>query len=54
MGVLHSLNIGTTALQAHGDNMGIIGDNIANASTNAFKIFKGGISRCSKHFHQWR
>lgn len=37
MGILRSFNIGVTGLQATGQGMGIIGDNIANAGTTGFK-----------------
>lgn len=37
MGILRSFNIGVTGLNAAGQGMGVIGDNIANAGTNGFK-----------------
>lgn len=37
MGILRSFNIGVTGLNAVGQGMGVIGDNIANAGTNGFK-----------------
>lgn len=37
MGILRSFNIGVSGLQATGQGMGVIGDNIANAGTNGFK-----------------
>lgn len=37
MGILRSFNIGISGLQATGQGMGVIGDNIANAGTNGFK-----------------
>lgn len=37
MGILRSFNIGVTGLQATGQGMGVIGDNIANAGTTGFK-----------------
>ena len=37
MGILRSFNIGVTGLNASGQGMGVIGDNISNAGTNGFK-----------------
>ncbi|MEI8345888.1 MAG: flagellar hook-basal body complex protein, partial [Pseudomonadota bacterium] len=37
MGILRSLQIGVSGLNATGNALGVIGDNIANASTNGFK-----------------
>jgi flagellar hook protein FlgE len=37
MSILSSFNIGVTGLNAAGQSMGVIGDNIANAGTNGFK-----------------
>jgi len=37
MSILSSFNIGITGLNAAGQSMGVIGDNIANAGTNGFK-----------------
>ncbi len=37
MGILRSFNIGVSGLQATGQGMGVIGDNIANAGTTGFK-----------------
>jgi flagellar hook protein FlgE len=37
MGILRSFNIGVTGLNASGQGMGVIGDNIANSGTNGFK-----------------
>jgi len=37
MGILRSFTIGVSGLNASGQGMGIIGDNIANAGTNGFK-----------------
>jgi flagellar hook protein FlgE len=37
MGILRSFNIGVSGLQATGQGMGVIGDNISNASTTGFK-----------------
>ena len=37
MGILRSFTIGVTGLNATGQGMGVIGDNIANAGTNGFK-----------------
>lgn len=37
MGILRSFNIGVSGLNAVGQGMGVIGDNIANAGTNGFK-----------------
>ena len=37
MGVLQSFNIGISGLQATGEGMSVIGDNIANAGTTGFK-----------------
>jgi flagellar hook protein FlgE len=37
MGILRSFNIGVTGLNAVGQGMGVIGDNIANAGTTGFK-----------------
>ncbi|MCB9060044.1 MAG: flagellar hook protein FlgE [Halobacteriovoraceae bacterium] len=41
MGILSSFNIGVSGLAAFGDNMTIIGDNIANAGTYGFKGSRG-------------
>ncbi len=37
MGILRSFTIGVSGLNASGQGMGVIGDNIANAGTNGFK-----------------
>lgn len=37
MSITNSLYIGISGLQAHGDAIGVVGDNIANASTIGFK-----------------
>jgi flagellar hook protein FlgE len=37
MGILRSFTIGVSGLNATGQGMGVIGDNIANAGTNGFK-----------------
>lgn len=37
MSILSSFNIGVTGLNAAGQSMGVVGDNIANAGTNGFK-----------------
>ena len=37
MGVLSSLYTGVSGLQAQGEALGVIGDNIANANTTGFK-----------------
>jgi flagellar hook protein FlgE len=37
MGILRSFNIGVTGLNASGQGMGVIGDNISNSGTNGFK-----------------
>ncbi|MBH48653.1 MAG: flagellar hook protein [Halobacteriovorax sp.] len=37
MGILRSFNIGISGLNASGQGMGVIGDNIANAGTTGFK-----------------
>ena len=37
MGILRSFNIGVSGLNATGQGMGVIGDNISNAGTNGFK-----------------
>ncbi len=37
MGILRSFTIGISGLNASGQGMGVIGDNIANAGTNGFK-----------------
>lgn len=41
MSILASLHTGISGLQAQGQALGIIGDNIANASTTAFKASRG-------------
>jgi len=41
MSILGSLHTGVSGLKASGTNMGIIGDNIANAGTTAFKASRG-------------
>lgn len=41
MGVLASMHTGISGLQASGTNLGIIGDNIANAATTGFKASRG-------------
>lgn len=40
-GILSSFNIGVSGLRAMGAGMSIVGDNIANASTNGFKSSRG-------------
>ena len=37
MGILTALNIGVSGLRASGESMSVVGNNIANANTNAFK-----------------
>lgn len=37
MGILRSFNIGVSGLNAHGQGMSVVGDNIANAGTFGFK-----------------
>jgi flagellar hook protein FlgE len=37
MGILRSFNIGVSGLNASGQGMGVIGDNISNSGTNGFK-----------------
>src|SRR4051812_1242299 len=37
MSITNSLYIGISGLQAHGDAISVVGDNIANASTIGFK-----------------
>jgi len=41
MSILSSFNVGVTGLNAAGQSMGIIGDNIANAGTFGFKSSRG-------------
>jgi flagellar hook protein FlgE len=37
MSITNSLYIGISGLQAHGDAIGVVGDNIANTSTVGYK-----------------
>src|SRR3954469_8157814 len=41
MSILSSLHTGVSGLQASGQNLGIIGDNIANAATTGYKMSRG-------------
>ena len=41
MAILRSFNIGISGLKSMGQNMSIIGDNIANAQTTGFKASRG-------------
>ena len=41
MGILRSFNIGISGLKSMGQNMSIIGDNIANSQTTGFKASRG-------------
>jgi flagellar hook protein FlgE len=41
MSILRTLNTGATGLSAHGEALGVVGDNIANANTIGFKRSRG-------------
>ncbi len=44
MSAFRSLFTGSSGLQAHGDALGIVGDNIANVSTTGFKASRAGFA----------
>ncbi len=44
MSISNSLYIGVSGLQAHGDAIAVVGDNIANASTVGFKRERASFS----------
>ncbi len=44
MGITNSLYIGVSGLNAHGDAISVVGDNIANASTTGFKRSRASFS----------
>ena len=44
MSVWTNLYIGTSGIRAHGDAIGVVGDNIANVSTTGFKGSRAGFS----------
>ena len=43
MGILRSFQIGVSGLQAAGSGMGVIGDNIANATIDRTMVGRGQI-----------